>query len=54
MFGPEAPPLQWDAQGEYSRSNLEVYYLSHAARPLNEEQLGEVGGQEGCGAGRWT
>jgi hypothetical protein len=42
MFGPEAPPLEWDAARAYGRSNIEVYYLSHAATPLNKEQLTEV------------
>lgn len=50
MFGPGAPPLEWDEAGAYRRDALEVYYLSHAAQPLSEEQLTEVGG---CGpAGR--
>jgi hypothetical protein len=26
MFGPDAPPLPWDAAGAYSRAALEVYY----------------------------
>lgn len=42
MFGPEAPPLEWDARGEYSRDAIEVYYLSHAATPLTKQQLAEV------------
>lgn len=42
MFGPEAPPLEWDSRGEYSRQNIEVYYLSHAATPLSLDQLTEV------------
>lgn len=42
MFGPEAPPLEWDSRGDYSRQNIEVYYLSHAATPLTLDQLTEV------------
>ncbi|KAI3438195.1 hypothetical protein D9Q98_000632 [Chlorella vulgaris] len=42
MFGPEAPALDWDAEGQYSRANLELYFLSHAATPLTVEQLSEV------------
>ncbi|KAL4450020.1 hypothetical protein ABPG77_010689 [Micractinium sp. CCAP 211/92] len=42
MFGSEAPPLEWDSRGEYSRQNIEVYYLSHAATPLSLDQLTEV------------
>ena len=30
MFGPEAPPLEWDARKEYTRQSIELYYLSHA------------------------
>ena len=26
MFGPDAPPLPWDAKGAYTRDALEVYY----------------------------
>ncbi len=26
MFGPDAPPLPWDAAGAYTRAALEVYY----------------------------
>ncbi|KAI7844146.1 hypothetical protein COHA_002281 [Chlorella ohadii] len=42
MFGPEAPPLDWDSQREYSRDRIEVYYLSHAATPLSLDQLTEA------------
>lgn len=42
MFGPEAPPLDWDSRGEYSRANIEVYYLSNSATPLNVDQLTEA------------
>ncbi len=47
MFGPEAPPLDWDSQREYSRDRIEVYYLSHAATPLSLDQLTEVRGAGG-------
>lgn len=42
MFGPDAPPLDWDTQHEYSRDKIEIYYLSHAATPLSLDQLTEV------------
>ncbi|GIM08199.1 hypothetical protein Vretimale_12284 [Volvox reticuliferus] len=35
MFGPDAPPLQWDEAGDYTRDRIELYYLAHAGRPLN-------------------
>lgn len=51
MFGPEAPPLEWDAQRQYGRGSIEVYYLSHAATPLSLDQLTEArGGALGGGA----
>ena len=42
MFSPDAPPLDWDDEHQYTRDKLELYYLSHAARPLPLEQLTEV------------
>ena len=42
MFSPDAPPLDWDDEHEYTRDKLELYYLSHAAKPLPLEQLTEV------------
>lgn len=39
MFGPDAPPLEWDEKGEYSRSTVELYYLAHAGKELSKEQL---------------
>ena len=42
MFGPEAPPLDWDSQRLYSRQNIELYYLSHAATPLSKDNIVEV------------
>jgi hypothetical protein len=39
MFGPDAPPLPWDAAGEYSRGAVELYYLANAGAPLTREQL---------------
>ena len=39
MFGPGAPPLPWDAAGEYSRPRVELYYLANAGRPLTHDQL---------------
>lgn len=42
MFALDAPPLDWDDDHQYTRENLELYYLSFAARPLPLEQLTEV------------
>ena len=42
MFAEDAPPLQWDSERAYTRSTIETYYLSHAAKPLGLEQLTEV------------
>lgn len=42
MFGPESPPLDWDPDGRYSRQQIEVYYLSHAAKPLDRDELVEA------------
>ncbi|GLI68177.1 hypothetical protein VaNZ11_012517, partial [Volvox africanus] len=39
MFGPDAPQLQWDEAGNYTRDRIELYYLAHAGRPLNRDQL---------------
>ena len=42
MFAPDAPPLDWDTEQQYTRKQLELYYLTYAARPLSLEQLTEV------------
>lgn len=42
MFGPDAPPLEWDSESVYRRDNLDLFYLSHGATPLNEDQLTEA------------
>ncbi len=42
MFSPEAPPLEWDRDHEYTRVNIEAYYLSHAAEALSLGELAEV------------
>ncbi|GBF91215.1 hypothetical protein Rsub_04884 [Raphidocelis subcapitata] len=47
MFGEGAPPLPWDAAGEYSRARVELYYLANAGQPLTQPQL------EDAMAGRW-
>jgi hypothetical protein len=47
MFGDGAPPLPWDAAGEYSRGRVELYYLANAGEPLSQPQLAEAM------AGRW-
>lgn len=39
MFGEGAPPLPWDMQGEYTRQNVELHYLSHAGQPVRGDQL---------------
>jgi hypothetical protein len=36
MFGPEAPPLPWDTDNEYSRDRVELYYLSNAGQQLQQ------------------
>lgn len=36
MFGPEAPPLPWDTDNQYSREHIELYYLSNAGQPLQQ------------------
>jgi hypothetical protein len=41
--GPEAPPLVWDTEQQYTRERLDVYYMSHSGKPISEEQLTEVG-----------
>ena len=38
----QAPPLPWDAERAYRRDTVELWYLSHAARPLDVDQLTEV------------
>lgn len=42
MFGPEAPGLEWDAEGAYGRNRLEVYYLSHGATGMGRDALAEA------------
>jgi hypothetical protein len=42
MFGPEAPPLAWDAAGRYRREAVQVFYLSHGATPLTRDALVEA------------
>ena len=42
MFAPDSPSLEWDDDLHYTRNKLELYYLSHAAKPLQLEQLTEV------------
>ena len=43
MFPTKEAGLPWDHSGTYSRSRLELWYLSHAAAPLTSSQLTEVG-----------
>ena len=38
----QAPPLEWDTKPEYGRDSLELYYLSHAAKPMDADALTEV------------
>jgi hypothetical protein len=47
MFGEGAPPLPWDAAGEYTRGRVELYYLANAGPPLTPPQL------VAAMAGRW-
>jgi hypothetical protein len=42
MFGPDAPPLEWDARREYTRGRLELYYLTHAGKPMTRPQVVEA------------
>ncbi len=42
MFSPMASPLEWDEQHNFTRERLELYYLSHAATPLKQQELTEV------------
>eukprot|EP00891_Asterochloris_glomerata_P002794 jgi/Astpho2/2794/gw1.00050.278.1_t len=49
MFSPMASPLEWDEQHNYTRERLELYYLSHAATPLKQQELTEV-----SRTGGWT
>lgn len=39
MFGPEAPPLEWDTAREYTRDRVELYYLAHAGKPLRKVRV---------------
>ncbi|WIA28095.1 hypothetical protein OEZ86_010677 [Tetradesmus obliquus] len=39
MFGPDAPSIDWDTAGEYSRQRVQLYYLSNAGQPLKQDQL---------------
>eukprot|EP00877_Chromochloris_zofingiensis_P013621 jgi/Chrzof1/8512/Cz03g13240.t1 len=39
MFGPDAPPLEWDKDQEYTRDRVELYYLANSGRPLSQDQL---------------
>ena len=50
MFAPDVPQLPWDAAGAYTREPLELFYLSHATKPLGLDQLSEVGLLMGCTA----
>jgi hypothetical protein len=36
MFGPNMPPLEWDTDQEYSRSRVQLYYMSNAGQPLKQ------------------
>jgi Cns1/TTC4 Wheel domain len=42
MFGEGTPPLVWDEAGNYTRERVQLYYLSHAGKPMTREQLVEV------------
>eukprot|EP00775_Hariotina_reticulata_P012859 gene12859-12986_t len=39
MFGPDAPPLEWDDSQEYTRDRVQLCFLSHAGPTLTQEQL---------------
>lgn len=42
MFGNDAPPLPWDDSRQYRRHNIDIFYLSNAANPLDSDQLTEA------------
>lgn len=42
MYGKESPPLDWDTQKHYTRKNIEVYFLTHAAKPIDKDALTEA------------
>ncbi|KAK9854202.1 hypothetical protein WJX84_000317 [Apatococcus fuscideae] len=42
MFGAGSEPLEWDTDHLYTRPQLRLYYLSHAAPPLKPEQLAQA------------
>ena len=42
MFGGDAPPLEWDTDLQYGRASIEVYYLSHSAKPMERDGLVEA------------
>ena len=42
MYGPHAPPLEWDTEKKYGRESIELYYFSYAATPLSLSKLTEV------------
>lgn len=54
MFGPSAPPLEWDAQGEYSRERVQLYYLSNAGPPLQQVSVSAAvhDGMQACAHAR--
>lgn len=42
MYGPEAPPLEWDSDRRYHRRAIEVYYMSYGAKPMDREGVVEA------------
>jgi tetratricopeptide (TPR) repeat protein len=42
VFAPDAPPLPWDGDSAYTRASVELYYLSHATKPLSLPDLAEA------------
>ncbi|GBG63184.1 hypothetical protein CBR_g36953 [Chara braunii] len=53
MFGEEAPPLEWDVRGEYTRRRIELYFQTNAYRTLSRPELvaSFMEGQEGTARG---
>lgn len=39
IFAEDAPPLEWDSEGAYTRDRIECYYLSNACTELRGQQL---------------
>ena len=36
VFGPDAEPLVWDEERQYTRDRVQLYYLTNAGVPLTQ------------------